>query len=110
MSTNRVHDTESHQRLGSYDAESKIPSRHNMRGETMSNDEHVSMIADVFPEAVCVPVYTVEVGDFVFDPTGGRHALVSVSCVRGRVWLVRDDGRASVHQIDSTITVVRGVS
>ena len=83
---------------------------HNMRGETMGNDEHVSMITDVFPEAVCVPVYTVEVGDMVFDPTGGRHAVVSVRCARGVVRLVRDDGRWSVHGNDTTITVARGVS
>lgn len=69
-------------------------------------------IADVFADAVRVPVETVEPGDYVFDVYGGRHVVDRVMHYgsHGRLEVERADGWSSHHTVGDTITIVRGVS
>lgn len=69
--------------------------------------DHTAYIADVFKDAVRVPVTELRMGDRVFDTTGGTHELVKVVVSSQFTRTYRDDKTVpDVFANYETITII----
>lgn len=75
---------------------------------TQDADENVTVTIDrAFPAAERILAGELRVGDRVFNPTGGTHALTRVSRRHGWVDTVREDGWPDRFHHTDVITVIR---